>query len=366
MTELLEPARVPQRTRLPLIDCDIHVQPKDRDRLARYLPPRWRQQMELFRMREASGAYYPRANEHAARTDAWPPAGGPPGSDLGFLREQLLDRWDIDVGILTPLLGTGGQRNLEFGGAYAAAVNDWQLAEWLEPEPRLRGSLVAEYEDPELAVREIERLGDDSRFVQVLLSIRTAEPLGRRRYWPLFEAAVRHDLPVAVHFGGSAGHPITGAGWPSFYYEDHSGMPTVFQAQVISLLVEGVFERFPHLRIVLIEGGFAWLASLMWRLDDATRRLHEEVPHLHHAPSFYLRRHFWTTTQPIEEPERPEQFATLLRQIGMPDRLMFATDYPHWDFDAPDQALPAALGAAERRAIRAGNASRLYGLGIEA
>ncbi|MBO0707232.1 MAG: amidohydrolase, partial [Candidatus Dormibacteraeota bacterium] len=310
------------------------------------------------------GAYYPRANDHAARTDSWPPGGGPPGSDLDFLREQLLDRWDMDIGVLTPLLGTGGQRNLEFGAAYAAAINEWQLARWLEPEPRLRGSISVEYEDGELAAREIDRVGDDRRFVQVLLSIRTAEPLGRRKYWPLYEAAVRHHLPVAVHFGGHGGFPITGAGWPSFYIEDHAGMPTAFQAQVTSLVVEGVFERFPTLRFVLIEGGFGWLAPLMWRLDDAYQRLREEVPHLRRKPSEYLREHLWITTQPMEEPERPEQLMTMLRRLDMDDRLMFATDYPHWDFDAPDQAVPASLGVERLRAIRAGNANRLYDLGL--
>ena len=228
----------------------------------------------------------------------------------------------------------------------------------------MRGSLAVEYEDGELAAGEIERRHGDPRFVQVLLSIRTAEPLGRRRYWRMYEAATSCGLPIAVHFGGHGGNPITGAGWPSFYIEDHAGMPVAFQSQLISLVVEGVFDRFPDLKLVLIEGGFAWLPPLMWRLDDAVRRLHEEVPHLHRLPSEYIRDHVWLTTQPIEEPERPEQLATLLRQLDMDERLMFATDYPHWDFDAPDQALPASLGDELRSAIRAGNADRLYGLGL--
>jgi len=142
-------------------------------------------------------------------------------------------------------------------------------------------------------------------------------------------------------------------------------MSTAFQSQVTSLVVEGVFERFPTLRFVLIEGGFAWLAPLMWRLDDAYARLREEVPHLRRKPSEYLREHLWLTTQPMEEPDRPEQLAALLGDLDMDGRLMFATDYPHWDFDAPDQAIPPSLGSERLRAIRAGNANRLYGLGLE-
>ena len=365
MTEVATRATGTRTTGLALVDCDIHVQPATPTVLRDYLPPRWRRHHELFGPRGPGGAYYPRANQYAARSDSWPPSGRPPGSDLDFLRAQLLDTWSVDVGVLNPLLGAGEQANLEFGAALASAINDWQLSEWLEPEPRLRGSVVVPHEDGELAAREIDRVGGRPEFVQVLLSIRTREPLGRRKYWPLYEAAVRQGLPVGIHFGGSGGGPITGAGFPSFYIEDHAGMPTAFQAQVISMVTEGIFERFPDLRVVLIEGGFAWLPPLMWRLDEAFGRLHEEVPHVRRPPSETIRRHFWITTQPVEEPPRPEQFLRLLRQLDMDGRLMFATDYPHWDFDAPDRAVPVRLEPELDAAIRAGNACALYRLGAE-
>src|SRR5690606_28151748 len=108
-------------------------------------------------------------------------------------------------------------------------------------------------------------------FVQVLFMVRTAEPLGRRKYWKIYEAAVRHDLPVAIHVGGSNGHPVTAAGWPSFYLEDHVAFSQAAQAQLVSLVCEGVFEQFPTLKIVLMEGGMAWVAPIMWRLDKAWR-----------------------------------------------------------------------------------------------
>src|SRR5207302_1103604 len=140
--------------------------------------------------------------------------------------------------------------------------------------------LVVPYEAPDLAAAEIERRGDHPGFVQVMLGIRTSEPLGRRKYWPMFEAAAAHNLPIGVHFGSQGGSPITGAGWPSMYLEDHAGMSTAFQAQVISLICEGVFEEFPSLKIVLIEGGFAWAPPLAWRLDAAWSKLRDEVPRL--------------------------------------------------------------------------------------
>jgi hypothetical protein len=202
----------------------------------------------------------------------------------------------------------------------------------------------------------------DSRFVQILMLIRTAEPLGRRKYWKIYEAAVEHDLPLGIHFGGWGRGPITGVGYGSFYIEDTVGMATAFADQLTSLVCEGVFERFPALRIVLIEGGIAWLAPLMWRLDRAWKLLRAEAPALTRLPSELIREHVWLTTQPIDEPPRAADFAAMLEQMAMSDHILFATDYPHWDFDAPDRALPRSVTGDVRDAIMCGNARRLYGL----
>lgn len=284
---------------------------------------------------------------------------------MPFLREQLLDTWNIEYGIINPhymQFIVTARRPSEYTLALARAINDWVLAEWLEPEPRLRAAIVIPYEDADLAVKEIERLGNHPGFIQVLFMVRTAEPLGRRKYWKIYEAAVRHDLPVAIHVGGSNGHPVTAAGWPSFYLEDHVAFSQAAQAQLVSLVCEGVFEQFPTLKIVLMEGGMAWVAPIMWRLDKAWRLLREETPHLKKLPSEYVRQHFWFTTQPIEEPEKPRHFAVMLKHLAMDDRILFATDYPHWDFDAPDQALPVQLDQNLERKIFAENARSLYKL----
>lgn len=360
MTVTVEQPTTRQRVKPAVIDCDIHNALPSAKHLTKYLPERWRRHHETFGGRGHAGAYYPRANMNAARTDSWPPSGLPPGADLDFLRMQLLDTWDLEYGVLNPLLGAGGQLNLEYGAAMAQAINDWQLAEMVEPERRLRASMIVAFEDGELAAQEIRRIGSHPGVVQILLHARTAEPLGRRKYWRLYEAACEQNLPVAFHFGGSGGGPITASGWPSFYIEDHAGMPAAFEPQITSLIFEGVFEHFPSLKVVLIEGGFGWLPSLMWRLDRCWNKLKEEVPHVKRLPSEYMREHFWFTTQPMEEPNKPHYFHQMLNQMAMSDRMMFATDYPHWDFDAPDTALPVKLAPDLEEAIMSGNAKRLY------
>jgi uncharacterized protein len=357
-----------------VIDCDIHNAPVSEAALHEYLPAAWRErraasarldavwetQRETLGDRSYLGSEYPRATPRAARTDSWPPTGGPPASDLPFLREQLLDRYNVEYGVLTPMLGAGEQLDHESGAALATAINEWQIAEWLDPEPRLRASINVAYEDADLAAAEIHRVAGDRRFAQVLLLIRTAEPLGRRKYWRLYEAAVGHDLPIGLHFGGWGRGPITSAGYGSFYIEDTVGMATAFQEQVTSMVCEGVFQRFPELKIVLIEGGIAWLAPLMWRLDRAWKQLRSEIEHVDRPPSEVIREHFWMTTQPIEEPPRRQDWAAMLEQLDMNDRIMFATDYPHWDFDAPDRAVPSFVDADVRKAVMSENARALY------
>jgi uncharacterized protein len=346
-----------------IVDADVHNTWPEPAALDPYLPARWRRLRAQLGERLHAGAQYPRLNPAAARTDAWPAEGGLPGSSLALMREQLLDRWSVEHGILNPLLEAGELLNLEYGAAFARAINDWQVAEWLEPEPRLRASITVPYEDAPLAVAEIERRADDPRFVQVLLASRTLEPLGRRRYWPLYAAAEAAGLPIGIHFGGAGGFPTTAAGIPSFYFEEHAGMATAFQDQLTSLVFEGVFERFPRLRVVLIEGGFAWLLPLMWRLDRTWRMFRDELEHVTRPPSETIRERVYLTTQPIEEPPQPQLLARLLDRMGMDGRLLFATDYPHWDFDAPDRALPPVLGAARRDRLLRGNARALYRFG---
>jgi predicted TIM-barrel fold metal-dependent hydrolase len=113
--------------------------------------------------------------------------------------------------------------------------------------------------------------------------------------------------------------------------------------------------------MIMVEAGFGWAPSLSWRLDKSFERLHSEVPHLKRKPSEYIRDHIWWTTQPMEDPEKREHLFQLIDWIGW-DKLLFATDYPHWDYDEPSRVLPAGVSDANREAFYLNNALKLYGL----
>jgi predicted TIM-barrel fold metal-dependent hydrolase len=83
---------------------------------------------------------------------------------------------------------------------------------------------------------------------------------------------------------------------------------------------------------------------------------------LRRAPSDYLREHFWVSTQPMEEAEEPDHVLDVMEWIGW-DKILFASDYPHWDFDDPFLALPPSLSEERRSKIYSGNAKALYRIG---
>jgi predicted TIM-barrel fold metal-dependent hydrolase len=355
----------PAESRLAVIDSDVHPALRSVADLKPYLAPRWRDHLDTYGSRRHHGMNfepYPKSAPRACRRDAWPENGGPPGSDLDLIRSQYLDPYGIEVGMLGPL-GVSGQSeiNAHFSAALASAINDWQRDTFARPEPRLKASIVMPAENAEASVAEIERCANDPAYAQVFMLTRTSEPAGNHRYWPIYAAAERHGLPVALHVFGSGGHAYTGTGWPSYYMEEGAGHSTSCQTVVTSLVMEGVFERFPRLKVVMVEGGFAWLPALTWRLDKLFDRMRAEVPHLKRRPSEYIKQHIWISTQPIEEPRDPKHMLQVMEWIGW-DRLLFASDYPHWDFDDPFRAFPAALPKERYRQILSTNARAVYRL----
>ncbi|KHF37968.1 hydrolase [Halalkalibacter okhensis] len=348
-----------------IIDCDIHHDFPSPDVILPYLSDRWREHHLTYGFKEHHGfvhsfGLYPPVSPFASRQDGWPHNGARPGTDLEFMKAQHLESNNVKYGILNTLFPVQTQLNDEYARALARAVNDWQIKEWLEKDSRLRASIIVPYENPEFAVEEIERVGKHPGFVQIMLLCRSKEPLGRRKYWPIYEAAEAYGLPIGMHIINGGMHGNTSSGWHSYYSEVHTSLSPGAQVQVVSLVCEGVFKRFPKLRVVLIEAGFAWVPSLMWRLDKQYVKLKSELPHLKRLPSEYIREHFRFTTQPMEEPTVPKHFYHILEHLGSDDLLLFATDYPHWDFDDPLKSFPVKIEQELKQKIYYKNAESIY------
>jgi predicted TIM-barrel fold metal-dependent hydrolase len=335
------------------IDCDIHPAVPGLAALMPHLPEPWAEILTQRGMHELDSTAYPANAPITARPD-WRSkesisgrvyqnsAEVKAGINLQELTTQALDPWQTSVAICNCLYGAYLVHSEDMAAAIAQAINGWLAREWLDREPRLRASIVLPLQSPELSVAEIERWAGDRRFVQVLLPVLTDEPLGRRRYWPIYEAAERHGLAVGIHAGSMYRHPPTVIGWPTYYTEDYVAQAQAFQGALASLICEGVFDRFPTLKVVLIESGFTWMPASIWRLNKYWQGLRWEVPWLKRRPSEVVEEHVRFTLQPVDGPPHPDQLGRFMDHMGSDRLLLFSTDYPHWQFDGTD-AVPEGL-----------------------
>ncbi len=347
-----------------VIDCDVHESPASLKLLKPYLAKQWHSYIDSKELIPNNGYTVPMGG---TRKDAVRPDGSIGSSDVEQIIWQHLDAYDITYAVLTGLLGYkfAAMPQMQLAAGLASAYNDWVIENVLSRDPRFKGSIAVAPQLPDSAAAEIDRLAGHPDIVQVALPTSSPDlPWGHPYFHPIWEAAVRNHLRVGMHLmppTGLQGLP-NGTGWPRSYMESRSQYPNLFEAQLISMVCNGVFEKFPDLGIVFLEGGFGWIPSVMWRLDQSWRSLRSEVPWLKQRPSEYIRAHVRFATQPFEEPDDPRQLLSLIEMMGSDELLVFSSDYPHWDFDAPASSLPPVLGKDLTEKILWGNAAKFYGL----
>jgi predicted TIM-barrel fold metal-dependent hydrolase len=348
---------VAREVAVDLIDCDAHPYLKHPDELRQYMREPWRSRTIPSRRQ----IFLPPGD--GRRLDALPEDGSPAGSDPKLVETQVLQGIGADYVILIPSSSISIIPDPVFAAEVAQAWNDWQIDTWLGEynwHGRFKSSIVIAPQHPEQAVREIERLAGHPHLVQILVGSSAQAAYGKRQYHPIWAAAARHNLPVALHVESPVGPtPPTPLGYPTYFLEFHTLYPTIYMTHLVSLIAEGVFEKYPDFKFVFVEGGSAWLAPIMWRMDKDWRGARAEVPWLKRRPSEYLREHIRFSTQPIEEPENPRHLLQIFEMMDAQHVLMFASDYPHWDFDDPKRAFPRLPDALKRR-IFCENARELY------
>ena len=364
-------------TELRLVDCDVHpLMRRGMADLEPYLSAASRHRLGLGDSRELAApsrrepVSIPRNSLYVnpagvLRRDAYGPDGSAPASDPAYVARHLLDAHGIDRAVLIggEVLGLGSLPDPDTAATIAAAYNDWLADTWLAADERYRGTLVAAPQDPALAAAEIRRSGTRRGFVSVFVPL-TNLLMGQRHYYPIYEAAAELGLAITVHPNSSEGifrtGPSLAGASPTYYVEWHSGLSQVFQANLISLVCNGVFERFPSLKVVITEGGFGWLPDVLWRLDKNVKGLRDEVPWVRRLPSEYVADHVRFTSQPMPEPRRRAHLHAICEMAQAERTLMFSSDYPHWDFDDPVLSLKTLPPDIVQR-VRVDNALETFG-----
>lgn len=320
----------------PTVDIDVHHRPRHWDDVRPYLSARWRDYLPVNPPGVALGGL---ANRDNRRGDTFPDDGGAPGSNYELTCRQLLDPANTFRCVLTHDIGQFPVLlNQYFMLDVCRAMNDWNVDTWLSYEDeRLYSAIIVPQSLPEEVPIEVRRVAAHPKMVAILIAANPlGRPLGDPVYHPIYAAAAEHGLAITVHVdtspsnatvshvGGGSTNPIA---WAS-----HQALAA--HHYISSLIVHGVFEKYPTTRVLIKEYGIAWLPWLMERLDEQYDRLREESPWVRAWPSDYIREHVKLATQPIEEGRRLSDLAESLEMVdGVEDLLCFSSDYPHATMD---------------------------------
>ena len=278
---------------------------------------------------------------------------------------EVLDRGGMAATVLYPTggLSVGFIKEPDYAAAYCRAYNSFLAAEFVKVSPRLKAVALLPLQDVPAAVKELRRAVTELGMVGAMLPADGPFLLGNPVLDPLYEEAQRLGTMVAVHGTGS----LRGRGLDEYLFDvliqahtlSHSGAQ---MRQMTSMILGGVAEKFPELRIAFLEAGCTWVPYWMDRMDEEFEfRGKAEAPLLKKKPSEYVRgTNIFISCEP-EEQLLPEA----LRIVG-PDSVVFASDYPHWDGSYPESLFELEaredLSAAAKTQILIDNPKRLYGL----
>ena len=341
-------------SRTELVDADGHVT-ESGEQLAQFIDPAYRD----YGPSSGSRTYYP--------TDAWDRSmRGTLGQNAGTGKAWLeaLDRGGVELGVLYPTAGLsiGWIREPDFAVALCRAYNDFFHHEFTSASPRLRGVALLPLQDPKSAVEELRRARQLGAVGAMLPAIGLRKPLGHADFWPIYAEAERLDCMLGVHATVRGPHYF-GADLFDSFVEVHTLSHAFAQmTQMTSLVMQGVFEAFPRLRVGFMEAGCTWAPYWLGRLDEEwEKRARLEAPRCPRKPSEYL------TSDRVFYPAEASEWllGPVIPALGRAG-IFYASDFPHWDHEYPKNIEEMRerhdLSDDTKREVLAGTARRLYGL----
>jgi predicted TIM-barrel fold metal-dependent hydrolase len=364
-----------------VVDCDSHImepadlwlrylEPKHRDRAIRIVEEDGAEQLVIGEkvvlkgnLAALGGAHLDRKALFEGRyryADGCLPASYDPAARL-----NLLDAWGIDRCVLFPTIGIlpFPEDDPQLSSAYCRAYNTWQ-AEFLQSAgSRVIAMATVNWHDIDEAARELDRclgLGFGGLFVppETIGGKRPSDPAFDPLWRRLEEAGVPGCLHVIVRFSGAA---IPFSAWHQTMVGPVFGFGLGGTGQLIpaiaAMTVDGLFERFPALKVVSVEAGCGFAGYLMDRLDEKYAHFKDRSA-IKSRPSDYIRRNVWFVAEPEER-----TIGAMLDLVGE-DRICWGSDFPHIDssMDAADmiRASVADLAEPRRRAVLGDNAARVW------
>jgi uncharacterized protein len=279
------------------------------------------------------------------------------------LGQRWMDAMSVDYACLFPtlLLSVGLHPSTEMEIELCFSYNRWLTAKVLpEAGGRLYSMLALPISDPDEALRQVETFGSCPHVTGFLVTSARTLPIHHNTNMKIFRAVEERGLALAFHSAINIGEPVF-KGLNRFASVHALGFPFYNILHMTNWITNGLGERFPKLPVIWIEGGLAWVPFLMQRLDHEFMLRSSEYPLLKKKPSDYMRDMYYAS-QPMERVDMVALECTF-RMINAETQLMYASDYPHWDFDLPSTVsdLPF-LSERGKHNVLGGTAARLFKL----
>lgn len=256
-----------------------------------------------------------------------------------------------NIAVDEPIVNTGAnniplQHHPVLKNAYVQALNDYLLEHFADEG--LYSTVTVPKWDPEKAVEEIDRLGDENNVVGAYSWYDPKTPWGNEQFDPVFEALVDHDLPLLLH--GSLAY------WPQHSYIGDDMLtwteilgldwPIHGMVNVANMIMRGVFDKYPDLDVVFQEAGHWWIPFLRYRMNEfyemhpedvkvTPRKMESGETYLPKAPDEYLRDNVYVCTQPFALPRNSRHAENLLDLSMAEDMFLYSSDWPHQTLDPP-------------------------------
>lgn len=333
-----------------VIDADGHITEED-GQLKQYMEAPYRDRGAVF---------YPRDNWDRS-------LGGTLGTRARDAKSWLgaMDQGGLSTAVLFPTngLSIGWIREPDYAVALCKAWNNFVSEEFQKVSPRLKAVALIPLQDVPEALTELRRAIQELRLVGVMLpAVGLRKPLGHRDYWPIYEEAEKLDCMVGVHATVRGPHYFAGELFDQFIDVHTISHAFAQMMQMTSMVLRGVMERFPRLRIAFMEAGCSWVPYWMGRLDEEwEKRGKAEAPLCKKKPSEYIK-----SGQIYLHAEDYEPLVGATAQLLGHQVLYYASDWPHWDSEFPENI--DHLGNREdvspegKRWLLAETAKRLYKL----
>ena len=297
--------------------------------------------------------------------------GAPPASMFGDARLEMYQQWGIDGGLALPTIGIlWDVDDIELGNAYARAYNDWLYDFQAADRSRIVTACHLHLKDPDEALRELRRnLKRGFKAVFLPPERPLGKPLVHPDFAPIWRELEEAGVPAVLHVVVRLRRLARQAGALADWY-DPGQAPRLFSfglgatlqiiPAVCALVIDGLFDRFPRLKLLCVEAGAGWAAYVMDRLDEKYEHFGFASPLELGRPSEYFRRNLWFCAEPQER-----TIGAMLELVGE-DRIVWGSDYPHVDShsEAASQirASVAGLSEARQRRLLGENARALFQL----